>query len=183
MQKICIGMIVEEGAERLKETLSSLAANTTQAYELLLILDRPDSAAEELAAEMRSKEQARTDAALGSAACFNKLIEQPADVYVLLENGIQVAPGWLDHLLAAFRNYPKCGLVGPSTNRTWNEQCLFPNARNTEQELRNIALVGSQRFGITCRNLEPLYSLGDFCYVVRREVVEVVGQADERYGL
>src|SRR5205085_6482789 len=41
----------------------------------------------------------------------------------------------------------------------------------------------SQRFGITCRSLEPLFSLGGFCYVVRREVIEVVGQADERYGI
>jgi len=179
MHRIRIALIVDEGADRLKTALSALTANTTQAHELILLLDRPDPATGELIAEL----QLKTDAASGGAACFNKLIEEPADVYVLLESGIQVSPGWLEHLLAAFWNYPKCGLVGPSTNLAWNEQCLYPTARNTPEELRNIAIVARQRFGDTCRSLEPLYSLGDFCYVVRREVVDAIGKADERYGL
>ena len=33
------------------------------------------------------------------------------------------------------------------------------------------------------RTLEPLYSLADSCYVVRREVIEAVGTADEGYKL
>jgi glycosyltransferase involved in cell wall biosynthesis len=37
--------------------------------------------------------------------------------------------------------------------------------------------------GAPTRGLEPLYSLADFCYVVKREVVEAVGPADETYGL
>jgi glycosyltransferase involved in cell wall biosynthesis len=41
----------------------------------------------------------------------------------------------------------------------------------------------TQRFGRTWRTLEPLYSLADFCYAVRREVVETIGGADEGYGL
>jgi hypothetical protein len=32
------------------------------------------------------------------------------------------------------------------------------------------------------RSLEPLYSLADFCYAVRREVLDVTGGADEEYG-
>ena len=39
------------------------------------------------------------------------------------------------------------------------------------------------RFGDETATLEPLYSLGEFCYAVRREVIAAVGPADEGYGL
>ena len=41
----------------------------------------------------------------------------------------------------------------------------------------------SRRAGTAVRTLEPLYSLADFCYGVRREVIEAIGLADEGYGL
>ena len=45
------------------------------------------------------------------------------------------------------------------------------------------AAEAAQRFGRSWRTLEPLYSLSDFCYAVRREVVEDIGPVDEAYGL
>jgi len=38
------------------------------------------------------------------------------------------------------------------------------------------------QFGTTFRIRSLLYSLADFCYGVRREVFDVVGEADESYG-
>jgi GT2 family glycosyltransferase len=40
-----------------------------------------------------------------------------------------------------------------------------------------------QHFGSTIRMLEPLHSLADFCYAVRRDVIETIGATDEVYGL
>ena len=45
------------------------------------------------------------------------------------------------------------------------------------------AQVAARRFQGQTRVLEPLHSLADFCYAVRREVVDGIGAADEAYGL
>src|SRR5262249_47369235 len=92
-------------------------------------------------------------------------------------------PGWLDALLAALAADPRNGLAGPSTNYAWNEQGVFPHSDGTLAAVARTAQEAAQRFGQTIRTLEPLYSLADFCYVVRRDVVHSVGAADAGYGL
>jgi glycosyltransferase involved in cell wall biosynthesis len=104
-------------------------------------------------------------------------------VFVLLESGVLVGPGWLAHLLAALEANPRNGLAGPSTNKSWNEQCVFPGSGNNPAEIAITARRTEAKFGNEVRTLDPLYSLADFCYVVRREVIEVVGAADEGYSL
>ena len=112
---------------------------------------------------------------------FNELVAVPADVYVLLEGGALVGPDWLTHLLAALAR-PGCGLAGPSSNRSWNEQSCVPRSRADLTGVRRDAALLATRFGSSARSLAPLYSLGAFCYAVRREVVEAIGQADPAYG-
>ena len=51
--------------------------------------------------------------------------------------------------------------------------------RDRDARARGGAAASARR----CRTLEPLYSLADFCYAVRREVIEAIGGADEGYGL
>jgi glycosyltransferase involved in cell wall biosynthesis len=106
-----------------------------------------------------------------------------ADVFILLESGCVVGPGWLEHLLAALEAGPRHGLAGPSTNRSWNEQGVFPRAGGSLAQVQATAQEAQRRFGAAWRTLEPLYSLADFCYAVKREVVETIGAADEGYGL
>jgi len=85
--------------------------------------------------------------------------------------------------LAALDADPQHGLAGPSINQAWNEQRVFPRGGGTLDEVARTAAEATQRFGRTWRTLEPLYSLADFCYVVRREVTSVIGLADAGYGL
>src|SRR6185295_18979773 len=73
------------------------------------------------------------------------------------------------------------GLAGPSTNNSWNEQCAFPRRGGSVREVAATANEAARRFGKSARTLEPLYSLSDFCYAVRREVIKAVGAADEGY--
>jgi len=91
-----------------------------------------------------------------------------------------LGPGCLRSLLAALAS-PGRGLAGPSTNRARNEQGVFPRASSSD--VARTAALARQRFGGAVRSLEPLHSLADFCLVVRREVIEAIGGADERYGL
>lgn len=178
--KISIGICVDGQPERLRWTLNSINANTSHDVAVFLLLD---GVALKDTAWNRLKVSATSDAR-GTAACFNRFASlTDSEVLVLLESGVQVAPGWLDRLLAALDADPRNGLAGPSTNNSWNEQGAFPRCSNNTAQIVATAREAAQQFGSEVRTLEPLHSLADFCYAVRREVIEVVGAADERYSL
>jgi Glycosyltransferases involved in cell wall biogenesis len=184
MPKICIGIHLHAEPERLRATLLSLRTNTALPFELLLLPDGADAATRTFLATLSEWPQAGTAEPKGVAACFNRLAaSSDAEVLVLLESGAQVAPGWLNYLLAALEADPSNGLAGPSTNNSWNEQGIFPHTGNTSAQMARAAAEAARRFGRETRTLEPLYSLADFCYLVRREVVDAIGAADEDYKL
>ncbi|MGH2522710.1 MAG: glycosyltransferase, partial [Anaerolineales bacterium] len=184
MPRICIGIHVHAEPDRLRATLDSLRATTSHTVDLLLLPDGPDEATRAALAALADLPQSGTAAPLGPPACFNRLAAATdAQVLVLLESGSQVGPGWLDYLLAALGADPRNGLAGPSTNQAWNEQGVFSRSGDTPAEVARTAQEAARRFGPATRTLEPLHSLADFCYVVRREVVQAVGAADEGYGL
>jgi glycosyltransferase involved in cell wall biosynthesis len=182
MTRVLIGVHVHAESERLRTTLAALRDHTPTG-EVLLLPDGPDVATATALAAVTDVPQDGTTEPRGGAACFNRLAARGgADVLVLLESGTLVGPGWLDHLLAALDADPRNGLAGPSTNRSWNEQGAFPGAGGTPGEVAATAREAMWRFGSTTRTLEPLHSLADFCYAVRREVIDAVGPADEAYG-
>jgi glycosyltransferase involved in cell wall biosynthesis len=186
VKRVCVGVHVHAEPERLSATLASLRVNTVHPVELLLLPDGPDAATRALLAGLVDLPQDGTDDPLGPPACFNRLAAgSDAEILVLLESGALVAPGWLERLLAALDADPRHGLAGPSTNRSWNEQGAFPRAGGTLYELGATARLALERFGSgeAWRTLEPLHSLADFCYLVRREVVDAIGAADESYRL
>jgi glycosyltransferase involved in cell wall biosynthesis len=183
MPKVAIGVPIQTGPDRLRATLDSLRLNTLLPFSLLLLPDGPDDATRDLLSALDTP-QLTADKCRGGAACLNRLAKNTdAEVIVLLESGSVVGPGWLDYLLAAFDFNANCGLAGPSTNRSWNEQCVFPQAGASLGDVARTAAQAFSRFGSKFRTLAPLYSLADFCYVVRREVFNAIGEADESYGV
>ncbi|HSF28864.1 MAG TPA: glycosyltransferase [Candidatus Tectomicrobia bacterium] len=181
---ICIGIHAHEQPEQLLATLESVRRHTASSVRLILLPDGPDAHLRQALRGLSEIPQLGTEEPLGPPACFNRLAAATdAEVLVLLESGAQVGPAWLEHLLAALAADKRNGLAGPSTNRIWNAQCAFPHCGDSAAEIARTADLAARRFGSTTRTLEPLYSLADFCYVVRREVVEALGSADERYGL
>jgi len=184
MRKICIGVHIYEQPDRLVRTLAALRANTSHDAEIILLPDGPDYSTRHALSLPSNLVQLSTNDARGAASCFNRLATySAADVVVLLESGACVGPGWLDHLLRGLDADPQNGLAGPSTNTSWNEQCVARHSGAGEEEIERTALEIQTRFGDQAQTLEPLYSLADFCYAVRREVIEGVGGADERYSL
>ncbi|HKO99535.1 MAG TPA: glycosyltransferase [Pyrinomonadaceae bacterium] len=183
MKKVCIGIYVHAEPQSLKETLDSLRAHTQVPHELMLLPDGADYATSRFIATLDIPQLA-TSQPKGTAACFNRLAKtSDAEVGVLLESGARVGPGWLDHLLKALYDDPRNGIVGPSTNNSWNEQCVCPGAAGTNEAITQTASEVAERYSDQIRSLAPLYSLSDFCYVVRREVIEIIGAADEGYSL
>src|SRR6185503_12612320 len=63
------------------------------------------------------------------------------------------------------------------------EQGAFPRCSGNTAQILATANEAAKRFGNEARTLEPLYSLSDFCYAVRRDVIDAVGAADESYSL
>jgi glycosyltransferase involved in cell wall biosynthesis len=184
MSRVCVGVHLHADPERIAATLASLRANTADNVECVLLPDGPDAAAIAFLETLRGLPQVGTREPLGAAACFNRLVSSTrADVFVLLESGAQVGPGWLDYLLSPIDADPRNGLAGPSTNHAWNQQGVFRRSGGSARDIAQTAGDAARRYGWTHRTLEPLYSLADFCYVVRREVVEAIGGADESYGL
>lgn len=190
---ISIGVHVHTSPEQFRNTLECLLANTLLPYELVILPDGADPATRSVLDSLAPVPQLGTDIPSGTAACFNRLAaSSKSDVIVLLESGSLVGPRWLDHLLAALHGNSHHGLAGPSTNNCWNEQSVrhHPfasgaplNQVRTRSDVDTIAKAVEGHFGSETRSLEPLHSLADFCYAVRREVVEAIGAADEAYGL
>lgn len=179
---IAIGVHVHAEPERLRLTLESLRRNTVIPVELVLLPDGADGETQRFLTGIDLKQLATAEPR-GAAACFNRLCASTgAEVVVLLESGCLAAPGWLDHLLTALAADPSHGLAGPSTNRAWNEQGVFPRTSDAFEDIAETAAEALRRFGSTWQTLAPLYSLADFCYAVRREVIDTVGAADEGYG-
>ncbi|MEO8380957.1 MAG: glycosyltransferase [Acidobacteriota bacterium] len=184
MTRVAIGVHVHADPARLQSTLDAIASHTSGEYELVIIPDGADAGIQAMLARVSHARVLEDDGARGGAACLNKLARNSsAAVLVLLESGSLVAPRWLAHLLGALERSPRAGLAGPSTNRIWNEQGAFPNRGGTKEDLASVAAEAERKFGAVARSLAPLYSLGDFCYAVKREVFEAIGDADESYGL
>jgi glycosyltransferase involved in cell wall biosynthesis len=183
---VCVGVAVHAEPAHLAATISFFHAHTDPDVQLVLLPDGPDeptAAALTDDAELAAIEQWATPEPRGMAACFNRLASRSsAGVVVLLESGTLVGPRWLELLRDAL-DRDGCGLAGPSTNLSWNEQGIQCYARGDAAAIRRDAAHAIRRFGAAARTLEPLYSLADFCYAVRREVIEAIGLADEAYGV
>ena len=184
MRRICIGIHTHEQPEQLRATLGSIRRNTASTVQLILLPDGPDEQMKHALRDFEDIPCFGTEEPLGPAACFNRLAAVcTVDVMVLLESGSQVGPNWLDHLLSALECGRRNGLAGPTTNHSWNEQCVYPGSGDSPEDIARTAQAAATRFGNEARRLDPLYSLADFCYAVRREVIEDLGAADEAYGL
>ena len=181
--RVTVGLHVHTEPDRLGATLRALSAQSVHLVETLLLPDGPDPATRASVAAL-DLQRSGTAEPLGPPACFNRLAgETDSDVVILLESGCVPAPGAIDALVDVLLAGPRIGLAGPSTNLAWNEQSVFPRALGSPAEVQNTGRAAELRFGGTVRSLAPLHSLSDFCYAVRRDVIEAIGGADEGYGL
>jgi glycosyltransferase involved in cell wall biosynthesis/GT2 family glycosyltransferase len=181
---VLVGIHAHAEPARLVETVQSLTASADDRASIVLLPDGPDaalSAALSTHPAFTGLPQWGTTKPLGPPACFNRLAARSKSaVMVFVESGTVLGPGCL-RLMVESLTRPERGLAGPSTNRSWNEQAVFPAARAFD--VAETATLARRRFGSSVRSLEPLHSLADFCLAVRREVVDAIGGADEGYGL
>ncbi|HET7237982.1 MAG TPA: hypothetical protein VFI76_03075, partial [Terrimicrobiaceae bacterium] len=114
---VLVGIHFHTDSQRLAATIDSVHASTRIGHELLLLPDGPDETARRTLGEFPGISQSGTNEPRGAPACFNRLTSaRVADIFVLLESGSLVSPGWLEALLTALDADPRNGLTGPSTN-------------------------------------------------------------------
>jgi glycosyltransferase involved in cell wall biosynthesis len=184
MRSVTIGVYLDQDVRRLESTLAGLRAHTPAPFDLALLPAHVDAATSAFLSAHGIMVPAPEASAAGAPAWFNRLAAScDTDVIVFLEAGAVPGPRWLETLLTVLDAHPAIGLAGPSTNSAWNEQCAFAGAGGSMSEVAATARAAFERFGNAWRGLEPLHSLSDFCYAVKREVIRAIGGADEQYGL
>lgn len=171
---IDVGIYVDGEPERLDLTLRSLRLHGPSRVHAIVLADT-------------SLGELQCDAPVvkcsGGAAAFNTLLRvSSGSVVMFLENGARVPWGAIDRLERAVRG--NVAIAGPSTNTAWNEQSRpnapgpFADDQTIDKYARSLALLVQQS---TCE-LSPLHSLGDFCYLARRDALLTLGGADEGFG-
>lgn len=97
----------------------------------------------------------------------------------ILNNDIMVTPDWLNKLVEPLKNNPETGLIGPITNSSGNEQCVyFENLdKNNYIELTS-EYTDSQK-----GELYYTKRLAFFCVGMKRDVFDKVGFLDENFGI
>lgn len=184
MRSVSIVVHVQQVPEALRATLDAVRVNTALPHELVVFADGADAAIENELSQISGAHILRHETQRGAAAILNRaFIETAGAVVVLLESGSVPGPGWLDLLLEPLETDSACGMSGPSTNMSWNEQGVFAGSGGSANEIAATAEQARVRFGRIARPLGPLYSLADFCYVVDRRVFDTIGPADEAYGV
>lgn len=100
------------------------------------------------------------------------------DIVVFLNNDTAVPPGWLRRLISHLAD-GNVGAVGPVTNSIGNEARIdVPYTALSEMEI--FAHERASRFDGLVADI-PMLAL--YCAAVRREVLDVVGHLDERFGI
>lgn len=162
------------------QCVESIRFVTDEPYELIFVDNgSTDGTVEYLRSQSNTRVIANPQNRGYPAAANQGLQAATGSQILLLNNDVVVATGWLRRLLTALYSQPDIGLVGPCSNNA-------PAPQKIEATYDDLSGMdgfawewAKQRDG----NRLVTESLGGFCMLVRREVVERIGLLDERFGL
>ena len=184
---VSIGVIVQgnEECDNLRRALNGIYKNTGYPFKLF-ILDAGAPGCAQWLDNSQYKNIKRIIAAdKGKPHVFNRFIEETTTPYLaILESTAYVTEGWLTLLVDCLKSHPGYGIAGPSTSRCWNEQQVVKENHDNGSlsEIETFGIQVKQRYGNKIQELSQLHSINDFCYILKREIVEKTGYFDEAYG-
>ena len=113
------------------------------------------------------------------AACNRGILASLGEYVLLLHNDTLVPPGWAARLLAHARTDPSVGLVGPATNFATSSQQITAPYTTHEEYLA----FAAERAHVHRGRAVEVERLAGLCVLIPRNVIQMVGLFDERFGL
>lgn len=178
-----IVMVTHDNLVVTRMCVESVLANTGGvSFELVIVdnasTDSTPAYLQDLVARDRRVRVVLNDENQGFAAGVNTgLRAAVADVLVVLNNDVIVAPGWLAGLRSHLGD-ERVGMVGPVTNAAPNEARVPTSYTTYGQFLAEAAMRRSEHGG----EAFDIPVLTMFCVALRRSVFEAVGPLDEQFG-
>jgi GT2 family glycosyltransferase len=150
--------------------------------EVLVVDDASDDETPQCLARCRNLRVARNERNLGFVrACNLGAANAQGDYLVLLNNDTQVQAGWLDALLATFRQRPDAGLVG--------SRLIYPDGRQQEAGAIVFNDGSAWNYGHLDDPYKPQYSyvrepdyVSGAALAIRRDLFERLGGFDEHFA-
>ena len=181
---VSIVVLTYNNLEFTRNCLDSLLEFTNYPNWELVIVDNASSDGSQEFLRTFAEQQANVKLILneenaGFAAGNNVGIQNSTGEYiVLLNNDTIVTRGWLWGLIRYFLRDKSLGLLGPVTNNIGNEAKIDIHYDNMDQMAIESRKYTSER----SRQLLYINTVAFFCAVIRRQVIDEIGQLDEVFG-
>lgn len=163
-----------------RECVDSLRLRTDEPYELIFVDNASTDGTREYLQSLPGAHVILNSENRGFPAAVNQgLNVARGDTLLLLNNDTVATTGWLGRMLDVFDREPHVGLVGPCSNRISGEQ----QVQVTYQDLASLDGFAWDWGRRHAEVIEDTDRLVGFCLLIRRELMDQIGQLDERFGI
>ncbi len=161
-----------------KQCIDSITQRTSVPYELIFVDNGSTDGTPEYLQTVEGARVILNSENLGFAGGVNQgiMVAQGKQI-LLLNNDTVVTTGWLEGLLEALYDRPDTGLVGPVSNQVSGPQQI---AVDYEQLTSLDGFAWKLR---SQREMTEVDRLVGFCLLMRREVVDAIGELDEQFKI
>jgi len=171
------------------DCLESVYSHTQGAFEVIVVDDGGDGSAQEAKTRFPQIRLISNPHNLGFAASCNRGMRAAEGRYfVLLNNDVEVTPGWLDALLAFAESHPRVGACQPKI-RSFTDRARFDyaGAAGGLMDLLGYPYCLGRVFHLIEEDTGqydtpvPIFWASGTALFLRREAVEEVGDLDEEF--
>ena len=189
VKEVDIVVCCHNALESVKACLSSIVANTSPPYRLILVDDGSKDDTKRYLRSFADSQGAvliRNETAGGYTSAANCALRASASSWTILLNSDTIVPfGWIGEMLKVGESDPNIGIIGPASNTaSWQSAPLLFDedgdwAANplpegvSVQNMQEIASANAPPQGI------DLPFINGFAYMIRRELIEDIGTFDE----
>jgi len=173
----------------LLDCLESVYSHTQGAFELIVVDDGGDGSAEEAKARFPRVRLISNPHNLGFAASCNRgMLAAEGRYFVLLNNDVEVSPGWLDVLLTFAESHPKVGACQPKIRSLLDRTRFdYAGAAGGLMDLLGYPYCLGRVFHLIEEDRGqydtpvPIFWASGTALFLKREAVEEVGGLDEEF--